>query len=427
MAASRGLQVHNLWKRFRLRREPKGGFRRRLGEQAEEIWALKGLNFQVPAGGALGVIGANGSGKTTLLQIVAGVMRATQGEVHTPDRVVAILNPTAGFHPDLTGRANIRMLGTLHGFGRKALDAKTEAIVDFAGLDAYIDQPLRTYSAGMMIRLGFSTVSHLEPELLIVDEVLSAGDLAFQRRSAGRARDLRAQGTTLLVSTHALGDLATLCDRLLLLENGEVRAEGSADEVVASYLQRVEAQGGRIEKGAAAVAGLRPTSPSHSIHITEVRVNGQLAGDAIEVQAGEPLTLEVDYACEEAVDDAVFRLQFFRNDGLFVHGNNTVRAGLDLGTLDGKGTARLHYESFGLLAGDYYLSAGIWPDEYRSYTTGEAYDHQPSAGIVRVLAPRSLGGGVAGFPSKWSVERRPAPAVTAPRTASGGTTEGGAG
>lgn len=398
-----GVAVRELWKRFRLRKEPGQA-------QPADHWALRGVDFTVPAGGALGIIGANGSGKSTLLQIVAGVLRPTAGRIETPDRVVAILNPTAGFHPDLSGRANIRMLASLHGFDRASIEQKMDAIVDFSGLEQYIDQPLRTYSAGMMIRLGFSTASHLEPELFVVDEVLSAGDLAFQRRASSRARQLRQEGSTLLVSTHALGDLATLCDRLILLEQGAIHAEGSAEEVVAGYLQRVDLLGNTIEKGAPLIAGVRPAAPTGDVVIRHVVVNGQRDPDRAECHAGEPLEIAIEWEAKGPVEHALFRVQFFRNDGLFVHGQNTERHGIDLGRLEGRGVARLRYEAFGLLAGDYYLSVGIWPDEYRSYTTGEAHDHRPSACVVRIGAHRNLGGGVAGFPCAWSFE----PAAPAP-------------
>ena len=398
------VSVRQLWKRFSVRRDPGGATRRGLfgGAPTTDTWALRDLSFTLPQGGALGVIGANGSGKSTLLQILAGVLPPTLGSVQVSGRVVGILNPTAGFHPDLTGRANVRLLASLHGLDRATIEARLDAIVDFSGLDAFVDQPLRTYSAGMMIRLGFSTASHLSPDVLVVDEVLSAGDLAFQRRSVGMARQLRAHGTTVVVSTHALGDLATLCDRLMLLERGEVVAEGSADEVVAKYMQRIDADGGRIQPGAVSIAGGRPTSPTRDVELTRVVVNGEVDPAHITVHTGGELTVELHYAAHQPIEDAVFRVQLFRNDGLFVHGQNTVRGGLPLPRLHGQGVVRLRYPAFGLLGGDYYLSVGIWPDEYRSYTTGEAYDHRPSASIVHMVEARQDGAGVAGFPARWS-------------------------
>ena len=397
-----GVVVRQLSKRFTVR---KAGGRLFDRPPPESFWALRDVDFTVPPGGALGIVGANGSGKSTLLQIVAGVLKPTSGSVSTTGRVVGILNPTAGFHPDLSGRANIHMLGALHGLDRDALRPRVEPIIEFSGLAAYIDQPLRTYSAGMMIRLGFATAAHLSPDVLVVDEVLSAGDLAFQRRSVGMARQLRAQGVTVIVSTHALGDLATLCDRLMLLERGVVQAEGSADEVVAKYMQRIDAEGGAIQPGAPLIAGARATRPTDDVRLTRIVVNDQPDPDHIPQRCGEPLRIELHYDAAAPVDDAVFRVQLFRNDGLFVHGQNTVRAGLDLGTLHGQGVVRLEYDTFGLLAGDYYLSVGVWPDEYRSYTTGEAYDHRPSVGIVHVTDQRSDGAGVASFPARWTHSR----------------------
>ncbi|MBJ95586.1 MAG: hypothetical protein CMP23_14075 [Rickettsiales bacterium] len=405
MSLGSPLAVEGLWKRFRVRpHNDTGKFSARSGDPLER-WALRGVSFDIPAGGALGVIGANGSGKSTLLSLVAGVLQPTQGRIRKRGRTVAILNPTAGFHPDLSGRANIRMLATLHGFGRADIESRMDAIIQFSGLGDFIDQPLRTFSAGMMIRLGFSTASHLDPDILVVDEVLSAGDLAFQRQALGRARDLRQQGTALLVSTHSLADLSTLCDRLMFLDGGEVRSEGSADEVVASYIQHINKAGSEIAPGLAVPTGLQASGPGDAIRLLSVTVNGQQDPARVEIAAGDPLAIELEYEARVAVDDALFRVQFFRNDGLFVHGQNTARAGLETGVLEGRGRVRLEYSLFGLLGGDYFLSAGIWPDEYRSYTTGEAYDHRPSATIVRVGAPRQLGGGVAGFPCSWSLQR----------------------
>jgi len=400
-----GVVVRQLSKRFSVRRESHGGVRRRAwfgGAPAEDFWALRDIDFTVPRGGALGVVGANGSGKSTLLQLVAGVLAPTTGRIEAPGRVISILNPTAGFHPDLSGRANVRMLGSLHGLDKSTIEARMDAIIGFSGLADYVDQPLRTYSAGMMIRLGFATASHLSPDVLVVDEVLSAGDLAFQRRSVGMARQLREQGCTVLVSTHALGDLATLCDRLMLLEGGQIQSEGSADEVVAAYMQRIDAAGGAIAAGTPIVASARPTRPTGGIVLRHVVVNGQPDPDHVSVHTGQSLHIELQYEAEQPIADAIFRVQLFRNDGLFVHGQNTVRAGLELGTLHGPGTVHLDYPAFGLLGGDYYLSVGIWPDEYRSYTTGEAYDHRPSVGIVHMVDTRADGAGVAGFPARWT-------------------------
>jgi len=405
-----GVVVRELSKRFSVRREVHGGVRRRglFGvPSTEDFWALRGIDFTVPQGGALGIVGANGSGKSTLLQIIAGVLKPTIGRVDVTGRVIGILNPTAGFHPDLSGRANVRMLGSLHGLDKATIEARMDAVVGFSGLDDYIDQPLRTYSAGMMIRLGFATASHLSPDVLVVDEVLSAGDLAFQRRSVGMARQLREQGCTVIVSTHALGDLATLCDRLMLLEGGVIQAEGSANDVVAAYMQRIDAAGGKIAPGSPLVASARPTHPTREIRLTSVVVNGQPNPDHVTVRTGEAMHVELHYEASQPVSDAIFRVQLFRNDGLFVHGQNTVRGGLELGTLRGQGVVRLDYPAFGLLGGDYYLSVGVWPDEYRSYTTGEAYDHRPSVGIVHMVDQRSDGAGVAGFPARWIHETDP--------------------
>lgn len=396
------LAIEHVWKRYAVRRDLHGGARARSGPE-EALWALQDISFRLDEGGALGLIGANGSGKSTLLALIAGVQRATSGRVAARGRVVAVLNPTAGFHPELTGRANIRLLASLHGLASAEVERRIPAIVDFSGLDAWIDQPVRTYSAGMAIRLGFSTAAHLDADLLVADEVFSAGDLAFQRRTLGLARDLRARGTALLLSTHALGDLTSLVDALLWLDRGQARAHGAADAVVAAYIQRVEQEGGRITPGGPHVPGARGVESTGAVRITAVRIGGA-EGGTVGHRAGEPLEVEIDYDCDEPVEDAVFRVQFFRNDGLFVHGQNTARAGLRRSLPRGRGRATLRYAEFGLLGGDYYVAAGIWPDEYRSLHQGDPFDQRPNACVLRVDAPRSMGGGVAGWASRWTVE-----------------------
>lgn len=396
------LVVEHLWKRFEVRKDLHGGFRARGGPE-EPVWALKDIGFEVEAGGALGIVGGNGSGKSTLLAVIAGVLGPTKGRVIRGARTVAVLNPTAGFHPELTGRANIRMLASLHGLRAQDIEGRLPAIVDFSGLDAWIDQPVRTYSAGMAIRLGFSTAAHLDAEVLVADEVFSAGDLAFQRRTMGLARHLRAQGKTLLLSTHALGDLASLVDSLILLERGEVRMQGGTDEVVAAYVQRVDQEGGRIAPGSPTVAGLCPIDGDGRVRIDAVRIGGE-EGGTVHHRSGDSLEIEIDWTSDEPVDGAVFRVQFFRNDGLFVHGQNTARAGIRPQLGPGRGRCRMRYPSLGLLGGDYYLSVGIWPDEYRSYQQGSAFDHRPVACVLRVAADRAMGGGVAGFPCSWTFE-----------------------
>ncbi|MBI3696165.1 MAG: ABC transporter ATP-binding protein [Acidobacteria bacterium] len=209
-----------------------GKLRRR---ERVSFWALRDVNLRIEAGEAVGIIGANGAGKSTLLSIVVGVTSPTEGTVIQRGRAAALLELGSGFHPDLTGRENIHLNAALLGYNRAMVQARLDSIVEFAGIPDFIDEPLRTYSSGMMARLGFSVAIHLDPDILVLDEVLSVGDQEFQKKCVDRIEDFRRQGKTLLFVSHSAGAVESLCRRAVWLELGRVRRDGPAAEVVAEY------------------------------------------------------------------------------------------------------------------------------------------------------------------------------------------------
>jgi lipopolysaccharide transport system ATP-binding protein len=201
-----------------------------------DICALQNVSFSVKQGEALGIIGANGSGKSTLLQIVTGILRPTSGSVQINGRCSALLELGAGFAPEFSGRQNVHLNGTILGLSQEEIDSKFEAIHRFSGIGDFIDQPIRTYSTGMVLRLAFAVVAHSDPRILIVDEALAVGDIAFRQRCMRRIHEMRADGVTILFVSHDTSDVKALCERCLWLERGRPRALGEADEVVARYL-----------------------------------------------------------------------------------------------------------------------------------------------------------------------------------------------
>ncbi len=203
----------------------------------EGVWALRDVSFTVAKGEAFGVIGPNGSGKSTLLQIIAGILRPTRGTVEVSGRLSALLELGSGFSPEFTGRDNVYLNASLLGLSRPEVDARFAAIERFAEIGEFIDQPARTYSTGMVLRLAFAVAAHVDPEILIVDEALAVGDISFRQRCMRRIHDLRARGTTLLFVSHETSDLKALCERCLWLQNGVVQDLGNTDEVVARYLK----------------------------------------------------------------------------------------------------------------------------------------------------------------------------------------------
>lgn len=234
------VEVHNLSKNYPLSKSQLGRLRHLFGSARraplDGLWALRDVSFSVARGEAFGIIGANGSGKSTLLQIVAGILRPTSGSVEVNGRLSALLELGSGFSPEFTGRDNVYLNGSLLGLSREEIDARFDAIERFAEIGDFISQPIRTYSTGMVLRLAFAVAAHVDPEILIVDEALAVGDIAFRQRCMRKIHELRAQGATILFVSHETSDVKALCERCLWLQNGVAQLLGEADEVVAQYL-----------------------------------------------------------------------------------------------------------------------------------------------------------------------------------------------
>jgi len=260
------IQVRNLSKRYRIGlkesrkdtfvgqvgavlRAPIDNFRklRSLGKFKDDdesvFWALRDINFDVQQGEVLGIIGHNGAGKSTLLKILSRITEPTAGEIRIRGRVSSLLEVGTGFHPDLTGRENIYMNGTILGMTRREIDSKFDEIVDFSGVEKYIDTPVKRYSSGMTVRLAFSVAAHLEPEILIIDEVLAVGDAEFQKKCLGKMKDVSGEGRTVLFVSHNMGAVKSLCSKGLLLKGGQVLFTGVTDETIKRYIHnRVQAE-----------------------------------------------------------------------------------------------------------------------------------------------------------------------------------------
>jgi lipopolysaccharide transport system ATP-binding protein len=211
--------------------------RLRAATEQETLWALRGVSFQVRQGEVLGVIGRNGAGKSTLLKILSRITDPTEGRATIRGRVNSLLEVGTGFHPELTGRENIYMNAAMHGMRRAEIDRKMDEIIDFAEIEKFIETPVKRYSSGMYMRLAFAVAAHLEPEVLLVDEVLAVGDMSFQKKCLGKMESVSREGRTVLFVSHHMAAITTLCSRILLLEDGRVRADGPTGEVLPLYIQ----------------------------------------------------------------------------------------------------------------------------------------------------------------------------------------------
>jgi len=302
--------------RYRTLREDIVGLtsrRRRKAESAkEDFWALKDVSFEIKAGETVGIIGRNGAGKSTMLKILARITPPTSGRGETIGRVGSLLEVGTGFHPELTGRENIMLSAAIMGLRRAEVLARFDDIVEFSGLARFLDTPVKRYSTGMYMRLAFSVAAHLEPEILLVDEVLAVGDAAFRTKSLGKMEDLSGTGRTVLFVSHSMPSVLRLCPRVLLLDAGRLMADGTGSEVVEEYMGR----GG----GAAERAWPDPSSAPGDEHVRlrSVRVVNEQGSVMPEVDIREPVFVEVDYW--NLSDDADFRpilsLEFTNSDGV---------------------------------------------------------------------------------------------------------------
>lgn len=231
--------VDDVSKKFRLYHERnqtlKSAVMRGRTSRHDEFWALKNVSFDVEAGQTCGIIGRNGSGKSTLLKCLAKIYWPTSGSVHHNGRMASLLEVGSGFHPELSGLENIYLNGSILGMSRKEIDFKIDSIIELSGVERFIDQPVKNYSSGMYVRLGFSVAIHVEPDILVVDEVLSVGDEEFQHKSFDKFLDMKRNGKTIILVTHALDVAADICDQVMWIEEGSLKSFGPGPEVVAAY------------------------------------------------------------------------------------------------------------------------------------------------------------------------------------------------
>jgi lipopolysaccharide transport system ATP-binding protein len=337
-------------------------------QPVDRFWALRYLTFAVAPGEMLGVIGHNGAGKSTLLQLLGGVAAPTEGELHIRGRIGALLDLGAGLHGDLTGRENIFVLAIAAGLTHRQVSQRFEAVVDFAELSHFIDQPVRTYSTGMMMRLAFSVAVHTDPQILLVDEFLSVGDLSFQSKCLDRITTMRQNGCAIVLVSHDAGQVKQLCDRVLWLHRGEMAGYGSPEAVVEQYVTMMQTQ--TLEQTPAVDAYktdiLTPSKNrfgSFEIEITAVRLQPQ------SLITGDALTVELDYANPAVIAIAIFSISISQPDGQKYLDVNTLDAGIPI-SLSKSGTLQLTIERLDLAAGQYFVDVGVYEQEW-----SHAYDY----------------------------------------------------
>jgi lipopolysaccharide transport system ATP-binding protein len=320
------LKIDHVSKRYRIRQESDdaaGGhaLRRKLRSlrpRVQDFWAVRDVSFEVERGEAVGIIGHNGAGKSTILKLLSNITTPTSGEITINGRLSALLEVGSGFHPELTGRENIYLSGSVLGMRRREIAAKLDKIVDFAGVRQFIDTPVKRYSSGMYVRLGFSIAAHLDPTILLLDEVLAVGDAGFQAKCLERIDDLRRAGTTIVFISHDLNAVERLCGRVLLMQRGELVASGPPHEVIAKYKQSSAAGDAGPQGTGAERKWLDPTrAPSDGIvRLRGVRVRTEEGQTTNAIDIRQPVGIEMRYDVLEPNHMLVPNFHFFNEEGL---------------------------------------------------------------------------------------------------------------
>lgn len=369
------IEVEDVSKRFRLFRERPTSLKQRLltsRSRAEDFWALRDVSFDVHEGSSFGLIGHNGSGKTTLLKIAAGILRPTAGIIRQRGRLAALLELGAGFHPELTGRENVYLNASFLGLSRKETEASYEAIVEFAELGDFMDNQVKFYSSGMLVRLGFAVAVHVDPEVLLIDEVLAVGDEAFQAKCIDRIRGFQREGRTIVLVTHALDTVREICDRAVMLHHGSVHALGAPDDVVREMRYVLL---GQIDEGFVPEEGTREAEIEA---VDLIRASGSSEGPVVRDDA---LTIQVDVRTNQPVDD--LDVDFEILDGATNHPvleARTSRAGIVIGRFDDKKRVRFRILAFPYIAGKYWVTIGL-----SSRETGRLYHVQTQRYLFEVI------------------------------------------
>jgi lipopolysaccharide transport system ATP-binding protein len=414
-------------KRFTLQRERPRSFqelflnllRLRGSHSRERYWALRDVSFGIEPGETVGIVGDNGAGKSTLLKLVCRIIEPSTGSIAVDGRVSALLELGAGFHPDLTGRENVYLNGSILGLGKAEVDQVFDDILSFSEMERFIDSPVKHYSSGMYMRLGFSIAIHVRPDILLVDEVLAVGDQAFQLRCLDKINEMKRQGITIVLVTHNLETVRDLCTRAIWLDQGQIRAEGAVDNVIEHYLTEVWAtdrhalqQAEAMRRGNGQTGSEDEGGPaletdqslwrwgSREAEIVSVQLLDSQGQERRSFQTGEKLVIRIHFNAKQRVEGPQFGIALFHPSGFHINGPNTALSGMDIEAIEGEGYVDHVIDNLPLLPGTYLSSISIYDRE-----GVHAYDFHHQAYTFRVRPSASVQEKYGSFliPSSWQM------------------------
>ena len=346
------IDVEGIGKRFRRYRERPTSIKERVVRvrtHAEELWALKDVSVGVDQGETLGLLGPNGSGKTTLLKIIAGILRPTEGSVTTRGRIAALLALGAGFHAELTGRENVYLNASLLGLSRIETDRRFGDIVAFAELEEFMDTQVKFYSSGMYVRLGFAVAVHVDPAILLVDEVLAVGDIAFQRKCLDKVEQFQREGRTIVFVTHAPDQVVRICDRAIVLSKGRIVNEGNPHDVVRDFRRLMSRQD----------LAYGWDQGTKEIEIVSAEIFGPDGSTREVFFPGDELVIQMDLKAHAPVDDPVVSFALHDDQNRFVYGTNSDWRHARIPRLEGKLRVQFLLKSLPFVDGRYYVTLGV--------------------------------------------------------------------
>ncbi|MDU1138088.1 ABC transporter ATP-binding protein [Enterocloster bolteae] len=392
MKAENAIEVHDIKKSFRVYLD-KGRTLKELvlfskRRKYEERQVLQGISFEVKKGEALGLIGHNGCGKSTTLKLLTRIMYPDSGTIEMRGRVSSLIELGAGFHPDMSGRQNIYTNASIFGLTRKEIDARVDNIIEFSELEAFIDNPVRTYSSGMYMRLAFAVAINVDADILLVDEILAVGDANFQAKCFNKLREIKANGTTIVIVSHSLGQIEEICERSIWIHEGKIQKEGNPREVHPAYLEYMGQKRPEAALEKVKSEGERPGDGRVRIKTVEVILGKE--GESNVFRTGEPVTLGIAYNVIERVEEASIGLEVYNGNGVKCYSTDTRTEKMDYIRLEKDGEIHLILENLELLNGKYTMDFSIkskdnFPiDSYAKAFSFEMYSDVKDTGISRL-------------------------------------------